>query len=79
MVIHWGIPSCLEEYLQETGLPSQAVLYKGKGGKLAPKIIENNVSNKTVRRCRLLFQEFLLYRETSIKVDSVVCCDMCGQ
>ena len=84
-VIHWGIPSCLEEYVQETGwsgrngLPSQAVLYEGKGGKLASKKMKNYVSNETVCRRRLLFQEFLLYREASIKVDGVNCCDICGQ
>ena len=40
-IIHWGLPSTLEEYVQETGRcgrdghSSEAILYRGKGGKHA--------------------------------------------
>ena len=38
-VIHWGLPSTLEEYVEETGksgldgYPATAVLYRKKGGR----------------------------------------------
>ena len=42
-IVHWGIPSTMEEYVQEAGRcgrdgnPSTAILYEGKGGKHADK------------------------------------------
>ena len=83
-IIHWGIPSTLEEYIQETGRcgrdgnSAAAVLYQGKGGKNASSKVKNYVSNTTVCRHRLLFQQFLLYNSDDIKVRGEECCDICG-
>ena len=80
-IIHCGIPSTLEEYIQETGRcgrdgnSAAAILYQGKGGKNASSKVKNYVSNTTVCRRRLLFQEFLLYNSDDIKVRGEECCD----
>ena len=82
-IIHWGMPSSLEEYVQETGRgghdgnQSRAILYEGKGGKHASTKVKNYVSNTTHCRRRFLFQEFLLYTEDSIKVSGCSCYDVC--
>ena len=61
-IIHWGLPSTLEEYVQETGRcgrdghSSEAILYRGKGGKHANTKVKNYVENVTTCRRRLLFQ-----------------------
>ena len=84
-IVHWGIPSTMEEYVQETGRcgrdgnPSTAILYEGKGGKHADKKMKNYTTNTTLCRRRLLFQEFLLYREEGIQVCGSDCCDVCGK
>ena len=82
-IIHWGIPSTLEEYVQETGRSgrdgniSKAILYKGVGGRNTTSNIKNYMNNSTHCRRRLLFQEFLLYSEDSIAVSGCRCCDVC--
>ena len=82
-IVHWGIPSSLEEYVQETGRagrdeePSLAIIYAGKGGRHVSTKVKDYVSNTTYCRRRLLFQEFLLYREDSIHVGGCKCCDVC--
>ncbi len=82
-IIHWGMPSTLEEYVQETGRSgrdgelSVGVLYQGKGGRNASNKVKDYVSNTTVCRCRLLFQDFLMYSESDINVSGCKCCDVC--
>ena len=84
-IIHWGLPTTLEEYVQETGRcgrdghSSRATSYQGKGGRYANTKVKNYVENMTTCRCRLLFQEFLLYSEEDIKVEGSDCCDICGK
>lgn len=82
-VIHWGIPTTLEEYVQETGRcgrdgeASIAILYRGIGGRNATAKVKAYVDNDKTCRRRLLFQEFLLYSESSIEVSGCKCCDVC--
>ena len=82
-ILHWGAPSTLEEYVQETGQcgrdgqPSVAVLCQGKSGRNATNDVKHYVKNSTVCRRRLLFQKFLLYSETDIAVSGCKCCDVC--
>lgn len=78
-VIHWGIPTTLEEYVQETGRcgrdgeASIAILYRGIGGRNATAKVKAYVDNDKTCRRRLLFQEFLLYSESSIVANVVMC------
>ena len=81
-VIHWGVPSDVEKYVQETGragrdgLRAEAVLQRGKIGKHASEGIECYVENDAICRRKLLLQDFLLYsdeHDTTFK-----CCDICS-
>ena len=82
-IIHWGLPTTLEEYVQETGRSGRdgenavAILYRGVGGRKATAKVKAYVENEVTCRRRLLFQEFLLYSESSIKVSGCNCCDVC--
>lgn len=83
-VIHWGIPSTTEEYVQETGRSgrdgeqSTAILYRGVGGRNATCKVKEYVQNTTICRRRLLFQDFLLYSDSNI-VHGHSCCDVCSR
>ena len=83
-IVHWGMPSSVEEYVQETGRsgrdgqPSQALLFAGKGGRYASKKMKDYVLNSSMCRRRLLFKDFLYYKEDSINVEGSSCCDICG-
>ena len=82
-IIHWGMPSTLEEYVQETGRagrdggPSEAIVYQGKGPRNAIVEAVNYESNSSTCRRRLLFQNFLMYSESDMCVTGSFCCDIC--
>ena len=73
-VIHWGLTSTVEEYVQESGrggrdgLSAQAIIYQGKGGKHSEKKIKDYVSNNSICRRRFLFCDFLSFCQSDIKV-----------
>ena len=84
-IIHWGIPSNVEEYVQETGRvgrdgrESVVVLYEGRGGRHAGKEIKHYIANKTVCRRKVLFADFLNYVESDTSVKGCKCCDICAK
>ena len=63
-IIHWGMPSTLEESVQETGRsgqdgePSIAIVYQGKGLKNATDKALRNESNTLLCRRQLLLNDF---------------------
>ena len=81
-VMHWGLPTNFEEYVQETGragrdgCDAEAILYEGKGGRHAIKKMKEN---STVCRRRFLFEDFLKFYEKDIRVCGCKCCDICAR
>lgn len=79
IIIHWGLPGGLEEYVQETGRAgrdgqqAEAILYEGKCGKHASKEMKAYVSNREQCRRRLLFEGFLQYFERYVVAHVVMC------
>ena len=80
--MHWGIPTNIEEYVQETGRAgrdgygAEAIVFEGKGGRHSSRKIQDYVPNSTVCRRRFLFEGFLKYSEKDIKVCGCKCCDI---
>jgi bloom syndrome protein len=81
MIFHWGPPSTLEEYSQETGRagrdnkPSKAVLLYGKGGRHIDKDMKTYAENKTSCRRHMMFKNFLFYEHNQ---ENDHCCDICN-
>ena len=82
-IFHWGLPSNMEEYVQETGragrdgLDAKATLFEGKGGQHSSERLKEYVSNATVCRRKLLFEGFLKYYDGSVRMSRSRCCDLC--
>jgi len=80
---HWGMPSTVEEYVQETGRcgrdgeASQTILYEGKHTAYTTLKVKNYADSTSLYRQRLLFRDFLLYCEDDIHVIGSKC-DACG-
>lgn len=59
--MHWGVPSTIEEYVQETGRAgrdgeyAEAILYEGKVSKNCTKIMKNYVSNSEYLQKKIYF------------------------
>ena len=67
-IMHWGIPTNLEEYVQESGRAGcDGVDSKGKGGRHSSQKMKEYASNKTVCRCCFLLG-FLKYSVKDVKV-----------
>ena len=84
-IMHWGIPTDLEEYVQETGRAgcdgndSEAILFEGKGGRHASQKMKEYTSNKTVCRRQFLLGGFLDYSIKDVKISDCKCCDICAR
>ena len=83
-IIHWGLPSCVEEYVQETGRAGRdggdavAILYEGKQGHYASEGMKAYVNNKDTCRRQLLFHDFLCFSGTELRTALCTCCDVCA-
>ena len=81
-IIHWGVPTTVEEYAQETGRAGRdgklavAILYEGVGEKYADAKMKTYLTNhKTCRRV-VLFQDF---SEKDVNDHCACkCCDICA-
>ena len=84
-IMHWGVPSTIEEYVQETGRAgrdgeyAEAILYEGKVSKNCTKIMKNYVSNSNICRRKLIFKIFLCYCERDMCITNCKCCDICAK
>ena len=82
-IIHLGPPSCLVQYVQETGRggrngnPSVAVLLCGKPGSNLKQCMTDYCGNSTDCRRNLLFKKFLFYNTNEFSHDKCKCCDIC--
>lgn len=83
-VIHWGAPSTVEEYIQETGRsgrngkPATGVLYVKGGNKHITYAMKHYTENISVCRRKLLFKNFLMYSDSlGTSVAGCKCCDLC--
>lgn len=84
-VFHWGLPSTLEEYVQETGRVgrdgdiAEAILFSGKIGNFCERKIKEYQSNTTNCRRRILFQNFICFDINNTTITDGNCCDVCAK
>ena len=64
IIIHWGLPTSMEEYVEEAGraghdgIEATALLYAGKRGTYSTQQMKDYVSISNQCRHRFLFQNF---------------------
>ena len=63
-------------YVTSDGKDCVAILY-AKGSKYANYLMKKYTENTSTCRCRLLFEGFLSYNGSEIKVAGCKCCDLC--
>ena len=72
-IFHWGLPSSIEEYVQETGragrngMEAEAILFGGKTGRHASLTMKAYSLNTTICRRKFLYQDFLQYKDDDIE------------
>ena len=81
-VINWGVPSTLEDLVQQTGragrngLQADAILYNRNTSKKASKEVKDYADNQLLCRRYLLFKDFL-FSDLKETVTPCQCCDLC--
>ena len=79
-VTHWGVPSIIEEYVQETGRAgrsghnAEAIIFDCKIGKNVTVKMKQYINNLTECRRKFLF---LCFHERDIRLSGCDCCDIC--
>ena len=82
-IIHWGSPSTIEEYVQETGRAGRdqasavAILYNTKSNRDLTGPMKQYIANNSTCRSKLLFQHFLKYSNSTVTSQGCKCCDLC--
>ena len=82
-VTHYGPPSSVLEYMQETGragrtnFPATALLLYGKLGKHAKQDIIEYATNTMKCRRKILLKNFLFYETYQVTLPKCKCCDIC--
>ena len=81
-IVHWGPPTSLEQYVQESGragrdsLPSEASMLYCHGKHVDEDVKEYAINEEKCRR-ELLFKIFL-FSSNRIAVVGCKCCDICA-
>ena len=84
-IMHWGLPSDVEEYVQETGRAgrdgkqAEAILFKGKKGQHASEKMKQYSTNEDQCRQKLLFKNFIDYSKSDMQVVGCRCYDICAK
>ena len=82
-IFHWGCPSEVEEYVQETGRAGRdgedcvVTIFAEPVGRNVSRQMKEYLQNTTLCRRQFLFQPFLNYSESDITVTGIKCCDIC--
>ena len=83
-VIHWGAPSTLEQYAQETGRAgrdgrqARAILFFKVSGRHIEEAVISYASTETQCRKRNLFENFLFCNLDFSDITKCKCCDVCA-
>lgn len=82
-IIHWGVPSSVEQYVQEIGragrdgLQSKAILIIGKLSPHTEEVMKHYVANNNTCRRIQLYKSFIMYQQDD-SISKENCCDICA-
>ena len=82
-IIHWGAPSTLEQYVQESGRGgrdgemSESLMLYGNIHRYVDKDVRLYATNKDVCRRKLLYQDFLFASSDNSATNVIHACDCC--